>query len=155
MDALNIAHEYDTVQFIVIKIGEEQFGIDIKYIDNIVRMTKITRVPSVQPYFKGVINLRGEVVPVMSLRIKMGLADDVYTNDSRIIIIKMENNAPIGIIVDEVKEVVTLDERCIEEVSRDSSRGDDCSFINGIGKNGDNLISLLELSTVISEKESN
>ena len=155
MDALNIAHEYDTVQFIVIKIGEEQFGIDIKYIDNIVRMTKITRVPSVQPYFKGVINLRGEVVPVMSIRIKMGLADDVYTNDSRIIIIKMENNAPIGIIVDEVKEVVTLDERFIEEVSRDSSRGDDCSFINGIGKNGDNLISLLELSTVISEKETN
>ena len=153
MDALNIAHEYDTVQFIVIKIGGEQFGIDIKYIDNIVRMTKITRVPSVQPYFKGVINLRGEVVPVMSLRVKMDLEDDVFTKDSRIIIIKLENNAPFGLIVDEVKEVVTLDERYIEEVSR-SGRVED-TFINGIGKNGDSLISLLDLNMVIAEKDSN
>lgn len=153
MDALNIAREYDTVQFIVIKIGEEQFGIDIKYIDNIVRMTHITRVPSVQSYFKGVINLRGEVVPVMSLRIKMNLEDDVFTKDSRIIIIKLENNAPFGLIVDEVKEVVTLDERYIEEVSR-SGKAED-TFINGIGKNGDSLISLLDLNMVISEKDSN
>lgn len=155
MDALNIAHEYNTVQYIVIKIGEEQFGIDIKYIDNIVRMAKITRVPSVQSYFKGVMNLRGEVVPVMSLRLKMNLEDDVYTNDSRIIIIKLENNAPIGVIVDEVKEVVTLDERNIDEVKKDSSRKDDVSFINGIGKNGESLISLLDLGMVINERESN
>lgn len=154
MDALNIALEYDTVQYIVIKIGEEQFGIDIKYIENIVRMQKITRVPSVQPYFKGVINLRGEVVPVMSLRVKMKLADDVYTNNSRIIIVKTDNNAPLGIIVDEVKEVVTLDERSIDEVARDSKLVDE-TFINGIGKNGDNLISLLDLNMVISEKEAN
>lgn len=153
MDALNIALEYDTIQYIVIKIGEEQFGIDIKYIENIVRMQKITRVPHVQPYFKGVINLRGEVVPVMSLRVKMGLDDDVYTNNSRIIIVKLDNNAPIGIIVDEVKEVVTLDERNIDEIVRDSKSEE--TFINGIGKNGDNLISLLELSMVISEKDNN
>jgi len=153
MDALNIALEYDTIQYIVIKIGGEQFGIDIKYVENIVRMQKITRVPAVQPWFKGVINLRGEVVPVMSLRIKMGLEDDTYTNDSRIIIIKLDNNAPLGIIVDEVKEVVTLDERSIDEVVRDRNSED--TFINGIGKNGDNLISLLDLNMVISEKDAN
>ena len=63
----------DNAQFIVIKIGQEQFGIDIQHIDNIVRMQNITRVPKVPDYFKGVINLRGEIIPVMSLRLKMGM----------------------------------------------------------------------------------
>ena len=151
MDALNIAREYDTVQYIVIKIGDEQYGIDISYIDNIVRMQSITRVPHVQPYFAGVINIRGEVVPVMSIRLKMGLETDEYTDKTRIIIVKAENNAPIGLIVDEVKEVVTLDERSIDEVIRDSKV--DETFINGIGKNGETLISLLDLNAVISDKD--
>lgn len=153
MDVLNIAQEYETTQYIVIKIGEEQYGIDIKYVDNIVRMQSITRVPQVQVYFKGVINLRGEVVPVMSLRTKMGLEDDTFTNKSRIIIIKLEAQAPIGIIVDEVIEVVTLDERCIETISRDSKKVDE-TYINGIGKTDQGLISLLDLSAAIGEKES-
>ena len=151
MDALNIAREYETVQYIVIKIGEEQYGIDISYIDNIVRMQSITRVPHVQPYFAGVINIRGEVVPVMSLRLKMGLEADEYTNKTRIIIVKFESNASIGLIVDEVREVVTLDERSIDEVIRDSKV--DETYINGIGKNGNTLISLLDLNTVISDKD--
>ena len=82
--------ENDKKQYIVITFGNEQYGIDISYVDNIVRMQKITRVPKAQPYFKGVINLRGEVVPVMSLRLKMGLEDDVFTYTSRIIILKIE-----------------------------------------------------------------
>ena len=65
-----------STQFIVIKLGDEQYGIDIKYIENIVRMQHITRVPKVDSYLKGVINLRGEVIPVMSIRIKMGLEPD-------------------------------------------------------------------------------
>ena len=60
----------ESKQFIVIKLGEEQYGIDIKYIENIVRMQHITRVPKVDSYLKGVINLRGEVIPVMSIRVK-------------------------------------------------------------------------------------
>ncbi len=151
MDALNIAREYESVQYIVIKIGEEQYGIDISFIDNIVRMQSITRVPHVQPYFAGVINIRGEVVPVMSLRLKMGLEVDEYTSKTRIIIVKSESNASVGLIVDEVKEVVTLDERTIDEVIRDSKV--DETYINGIGKNGDTLISLLDLNTVISDKD--
>ena len=70
----------ETKQYIVVKLGGEQYGIDISYVDNIVRMQKITRVPNVQPYFKGIINLRGEVVPVMSIRTKMGMEDDEFTN---------------------------------------------------------------------------
>lgn len=152
MDALNIAKEYDTVQYIVIKIGVEQYGIDIKYVDNIIRMAPITRVPHTQEYFKGVLNLRGEVVPVMSLRLKMGLEDDTITNKSRIIILKTENNARVGIVVDEVKEVITLDERDVDAVTKTAGRGE-TTFISGVGKVGSELISLLDLSTIINEKE--
>ena len=68
MDELSVKTSYETTQFIVVRFGNEQYGIDIKYIDNIVRMQQITRVPKVQPYIKGVINLRGEIVPVMYIR---------------------------------------------------------------------------------------
>jgi len=139
----------ETKQYIVVQIGDEKYGIDINYIDNIVRMSKITRVPKVQSYFKGVMNLRGEIVPVMSIRKKMGLSDDVITDASRIIILKLEEKGSIGIIVDEVREVITLN---MAEVEKQTAKD---SFINGIGKNGDELISLFEINAIVEEKEMN
>ena len=148
MDELKVAGE--TTQFIVIRLGDEQYGINIKYIDNILRMQKITRVPNVAPYLKGVINLRGEVLPVMSVRIKMGLEEDVVTKASRIIVIKMEQQGMIGVIVDEVKEVVTLETEQIEKVAYDSKDEKD-NFISGVGKCEGGLISLLDLNLVMPE----
>ena len=139
-------------QYIVVKIGNEQYGIDISYVDNIVRMQNITRVPKAQSYFKGIINLRGEVVPVMSIRIRMGLADDVFTNASRIIILKIDQQGALGIIVDEVKEVVTLGSSEIEKGTSQIKDGKE-TFINGIGKNGDELISLLDINSVLEDRE--
>ena len=98
----------ESKQYIVVMVGSEQYGIDISYIDNIVRMQKITRVPKIQSYFKGVINLR-------------------------------------GVIVDEVKEVVNLSE---DEIEKSTNKG---KFINGIGKHGDDLISLLEINSVVDD----
>lgn len=142
----------DAKQYIVVKVGIEQYGIDIKYVDNIVRMQRITRVPKAQHYFKGVINLRGEIIPVMSMRLKFGLEDDVVTNATRIIIIKLEAQASVGIIVDEVKEVVTLDDTMIEKVTN-SAVDDKNGFLIGIGKYKDGLISLLNIKSVIVDKE--
>ena len=141
-----------TKQYIVVKIGNEQYGLDIGYIDNIVRMQTITRVPKVQTYFKGIINLRGEVVPVMSIRLKMHLPDDQLTDASRIIILKIEEQGTIGIIVDEVKEVVEL---VMDEIERPAqkSKFDKNSFISGIGKHNDELISLFDISAVVDEPE--
>ena len=139
-------------QFIVVRFGEEQYWIDIKYVDNIVRMQHITRVPKVSDHIKGVINLRGEVVPVMSIRLKMNLEEDVETKATRIIILKLEQHCNIGILVDEVKEVVNLEESQIERVSYEA-KDDKSNFIYGIGKYDGGLISLLDLNTVIVEKE--
>lgn len=143
--------EKGTKQYIVVKIGNEQYGLDISYIDNIVRMQNITRVPKVQPYFKGIINLRGEIVPVMGIRLKMELENDVFTPATRIIILKVEEGI-IGILVDEVKEVVELSMDDIDRPAH-SAKNDKNSFISGIGKHGEELISLFDISAILDESE--
>ena len=148
----NKIDENETRQYIVVKLGGEQYGIDISYVDNIVRMQKITRVPKVQAYFPGIINLRGEVVPVMSIRTKMGLPVDELTPATRIIILKIEEQGSLGIIVDEVKEVVNLNTDEIDKVAYDA-KDEKSNFINGIGKNGEELISLFDINCIIADKE--
>ncbi len=140
----------DTVQYIVVNIGNEQYGINIQYIDNIVRNQRITRVPKAQTYFKGVINLRGEIIPVMSVRLKLGLEDDNYTDKTRIIIVKVDS-ASVGVIVDQVKEVVTLGTDDIEKVTRTANDDAAAGYINAIGKSNDELISLLDIVSLIEE----
>ncbi len=139
-------------QYIVVTLGNEQFGIDIQYIDNIVRMQRITRVPKAQNFFKGVINIRGEIIPVMSLRLKFGLPEDQFTNATRILILKIEPQAAVGIIVDEVREVVTIDAENIDKIAN-TNNDEKAAYLAGVGKNGGNLISLLNMHSVIIEKE--
>lgn len=152
MEGLMEVEVQESIQYIVVKFGDEQYGIDIKYIDNIVRVQRITRVPKVQSYIKGVINLRGEVIPVVSIRLKMGLEEDVLTKTTRIIIIKLDNGETIGMLVDEVKEVVTLQMSQIEKVSYDSKE-DKINYLSGVGKDKGELISLLDMNLVFAEKD--
>ena len=98
----------------------------------------------------GVINLRGEVVPVMSLRKRFGLEADEYTGATRIIILKLKDQSMIGVIVDEVKEVVNLDPETIEKPNFKLDESN-ASYLTGIGKSGENLISLLNIENVVGE----
>ena len=146
--------EVELKQYIVVTIGAEQYGIDINYVDNIVKMQKITRVPKSQKYFNGVINLRGEIIPVMSLRKRFNLEEDSFTDKTRIIILKPEQQEAIGIIVDMVKEVVNLSNEDVDKMAIDAK--DELSkYINGIGKNNNNntLISLLNINNVIADNQ--
>lgn len=152
MDNTKSVNDITAKQYIVVRIGNEQYGIRIKYVDNIVRMQQITRVPKAQDYFVGVINLRGEIVPVMSIRRKFGIADDEFGNSTRIIIVKPEQQATVGLIVDAVREVVTLNEDQIEKNNiNDNSDGQ--AYISAVGKNNGELISILSIQTLLSEKE--
>ncbi|MBQ8923644.1 MAG: purine-binding chemotaxis protein CheW [Lachnospiraceae bacterium] len=140
----------DEKQYIILKFDSEQYGIDISYIDNIVRLTPITRVPHTQPYFLGIINLRGEVIPVMSMRGKFELPFNENTNASRILIIKYEG-AKIGILVDEVKEVVTLADEEIEKVSAENQEAR--TYLTGVGKYNEILVSILNIPALITDIE--
>lgn len=134
-------------QYIVVKLDSEQYGIDISFIDNIVRMQQVTRVPKAQSFFAGVINLRGEIIPVMNLRSKFDLEYKENTNATRIIIVKPETGAKIGILVDEVREVVTLEDENIEKTVYDEQG----TNLLGVGKYKETLISLLNIQGIISD----
>lgn len=142
----------ENTQYIKIQIGEEFYGVDIGIIDNIVRMQRITRVPNVADYIKGVINLRGEIVPIMNLRMKMGLEEIEYTKATRIIIIKTEAYGKIGLIVDAVKEVIALEEEQIEKMKYDKNSEDE-HFVFAVGKMDNMLVSLLDMTVVLANKQ--
>jgi purine-binding chemotaxis protein CheW len=134
-------------QFIVVKFGHEQYGINIQIVQNIVRMPNITRVPNAPAYIKGVINLRGEIIPVMSVRVKFELEEDQFTNATRIIIVKIDGNA-IGLIVDEVLEVIQLSEAQIEKIVSDSD-DEKSKYVYAVGKVGEELVTLLNVGSII------
>lgn len=148
---VNKVKTVDTTQFIVVKFDHEQYGINIQNVQNIVRMLNITRVPNAPAFFKGVINLRGEIIPVMSVRKKFDLKDDEYTNSTRIIIVKVDSHA-IGLIVDEVLEVIQLAEDHIEKIVRDS-QDEKAKFVYAVGKLGDELVTLLNIEALIGVDE--
>ena len=140
-------------QYIVAYLDNQQYGIDIKFIDNIIVMQSITRVPKAQSFFKGVINLRGEIVPVMSLRSKLSLEETGYSSKTRIIIVRPEPQAaPVGMIVDEVKEVVTLETDQIEKMNYDE-KDDKANYSSGVGKTGVDLINLLNIPAIVLDKD--
>lgn len=151
-NTLKIESTVEEKRYIVVTINVEQYGIDIGYVDNIVRMQKITRVPKSQDYFYGVINLRGEIIPVMSLRKRFGLEIDEFTDKTRIIILKPEKQDPIGIIVDMVKEVETLGGDSIDKVPTDG-KDDITKYICGVGKSNRGLISILHINNVINDNQ--
>lgn len=152
MDGMINETTVEEIQYIVIRVGEEQYGINIGYVDNIVRIQRITRVPKSQPYYVGVINLRGEVVPVMSLRKRFGLEAKENTSSTRIIILKLDDQSLVGVVVDEVREVVNLNPQTIETPSFKLDEKN-AAYLAGIGKNGDNLISLLNIDNVVGDSK--
>lgn len=145
--------EDNSKQYIEVRLGNDVYGIEIKYIDSIIVMHNITRVPKAQSYFLGVINLRGEVIPVMSLSRRLGVDENEFTSATRIIIIKPEpQSAPVGMIVDEVNEVITLDEADIQKMNYDEN--DSASAYGlGIGKLGDNLINILNIPEIAGKED--
>jgi len=143
----------DAKQFIVANLNNELFGIEIKFIDNIIVMQNITRVPKSQSYFKGVINLRGEIIPVMSLGQRLGNNNLDDTPKTRIIIVRPEPQAaPLGLIVDGVKEVITIEADDIEKMNF-SDKDLKGNFTLGVGKYQEDLINLVNIPAVIFEKE--
>ncbi len=143
-------HISETIQqFIVFKLDTQLFGIDIQNVQIIEKMKSIMRVPKVPACVKGVMNLRGEIIPVISLREQFELEHLDYTDKTRIVIVKLED-AMVGIIVDEVKEVIEIANDQIEAVQNIQGKMK-TSHILGVGKVEENIVTLLNLSNIIEE----
>jgi len=137
----------DINQFVVFKLGKEDYGININKVSTIEQVLPATRVPNTPDYIRGVINLRGDVIPVMDLRKRVGLPPVEDTEDTRIIIIK-SGEVCAGIIVDSVSEVMYLDDNSVENASNFISE-DSTGYIIGAGKAGDRIVSLLDADKIM------
>ena len=152
MDDSNIANEEnELLQLVTFGIGEEEFGIDILKVQEIIRIMDITKVPNAPPYVEGVINLRGKVIPVIDLRSRFGL--DYRDHDSQTRIIVIDLHAMItGFVVDEVSEVLRIQSNTVEPPPSVVA-GVESEYIKGVGKLDDRLLILLDLDKLIPLEE--
>ncbi|WP_425806941.1 chemotaxis protein CheW [Desulfitobacterium sp. Sab5] len=134
-------------QLVTFGLGSEEFGINIMLVQEIIRIPPITRVPKAPSYVEGVINLRGNVIPVVSLRNRFGMDHVEETDLSRIIVLQVHNKV-FGIRVDAVTEVLRLDTDSIEPPPP-VALGMDSHYIRGVGKIGERLLILLDLDQII------
>ena len=141
---------FETIQqFIVFKLNDQLYGLSILNVEIIERIKSIMRVPKAPNCVKGVMNLRGEIIPVISLRNQFHLEEKAYTEKTRIIIVKLED-AMVGLIVDEVKEVIEIKSDQIEVVQNIQGKMK-TSHILGVGKVEKNIVTLLNLTNIIEE----
>ena len=135
------------VQVVAFKLRKEEYGFNILNVKEIKGLTDITRVPFASDFIKGVINLRGSVLPVIDLKKRLGLQDMEYTDDTRIVVVR-EDDLEVGMIVDALTGVITLNGEHIDaakSVDNENSR-----FITGVGKvEEERLIILLNLEAII------
>ncbi|SMC65624.1 chemotaxis protein CheW [Sporomusa malonica] len=142
-----VTYSGNEIQLVVFKLGREEYGVSILQVQEIKRMTEITRVPHSPDYIKGVMNLRGSVLPVIDLKKRLNLPQQDYTDDTRIIIIKVED-ITIGMIVDAVSEVTTIDQNNIEPPQAVVG-GIAADYLSGVGKMEDRLLILLNADAII------
>jgi len=141
--------EGERKQFVVFRLGDEEYGADIIKVTVIERMLNIARVPETPAYIKGVINLRGDIIPVMDLRTRLGLPEKAEDEDTRIIIFDI-NKVVFGTIVDSVSEVLQLEDSKIESVAG-IINDKNLDYINGVAKAESKLVTLINLEKLISE----
>jgi purine-binding chemotaxis protein CheW len=141
----------DTIQVVSFKLGSEEYGVDIAQVQEINRMVSITHVPRAPQFMEGVINLRGQLIPIIDLRARFGMPRTEHTKNTRIVVTEIGAKR-VGMVVDSVSEVLRLATDHIEEAP-EMITGVDTEYIRGVGKIEDRLIILLDLARIISGAE--
>lgn len=148
-----IEMEEDTQKnrFLTFLLGKESYGIDIKYVIEIIGIQAITQIPELPEYVRGIINLRGKIIPVMDVRLKFKKEPKEY-NDRTCVIVVDINNISIGLIVDSVAEVITIAEVDMVEPPQ-MYKGFSNRYIKSIGKVGNEVKLLLDCEMILTEEE--
>lgn len=142
-------------KYLTFRLADEEYGLEILKVQEIIQMQTITRVPRTPAYVRGVINLRGKVIPVVDLRLKFGLEGVDDTDRTCIIVVQIrqgDNVVIMGIIIDEVREVLDIAGDNIEDAP-DFGSQIDTEFIMGMGKIGQSVKILLDIDKVLSAAE--
>ncbi|MCL4551501.1 MAG: chemotaxis protein CheW [Bacteroidetes bacterium] len=141
----------ELLQLVSFKIGNEEFGVDILNVQEINKMTQITKVPNSPDFVEGVINLRGRVIPVIDLRNRLGLERKQHNKDTRIIVVNVGDKV-FGFIVDSVNEVLRVPAD-IFEAPPEIVAGVGSEFISSVGKLEDRLLILIDLNKILLKEE--
>jgi purine-binding chemotaxis protein CheW len=150
---LNEFQEEDTQhgRFLVFALGKESFGIEINYVTEIIGIQPVTSIPDAPSYVKGIINLRGKIIPVIDMRIKFHKETMEY-NDRTCVIVVDISNISVGLIVDIVSEVISISDDNIEPPPNFSA-GIQNRYIKGIGKIGNEVKLLLDCKKILTDDE--
>lgn len=139
-------------QFLTFSLGDELYGVDILRVQEIKGYTAVTKIPNTPSHIKGVLNLRGTIVPIVELRTKFGMPTIDYTPFTVIIVVVVQDKV-MGLVVDAVSDVLDIAQKDIQ-TSPDFGKKVDVTFLNGIGKSGDKLVALLDIDRMLSEGDS-
>jgi purine-binding chemotaxis protein CheW len=142
--------EQDIAKYLTFTIGQVCYGLDIRGVTEIIGLQSITPVPEVPDYVKGVINLRGKVIPVMDVRARFRLQTQAYHDRTCIIVIEVKG-ASVGLVVDAVSEVLSIADEDIEAPPT-AGFGTDSRCISGLGKVGDEVKLILDAALLIDVK---
>lgn len=145
---MNEKTDVNEKQYLTFNIEEETYGLFLKDSKEIIKTPKITNVPNTEDYIIGVINLRGQVVPVVNLKKKLNLAKEDENIEEKKIIVTNIKDIIIGVLVDSVREVVTLNVDNIEEMT-DSRRGLKENFIEGVANYEENLLVIINIEKIL------
>ena len=142
----------EMLQLVSFKLGDEEFGVDILQVQEIIRMQNITRVPNAPHFVEGVINLRGKVIPIIDLRKRFDLGTHEADKNTRIVVVKI-NDIVVGLVVDEVSEVLRIPADTVEPPPPIIA-GIESDYIKGVGKlDGGRLLILLDLNKILTKEE--
>lgn len=138
-------------KYLTFHIAHEDYGIEIQYVTEIIGIQKITEIPSMPEFIKGIINLRGKVIPVMDIRSRFKIEPREYDDRTCIIVVNI-NSTSVGLVVDTVNEVVNIPENDTEPAPRIKKDVDE-NFIQGLGKVNDEVKIILNVSKLLYEEE--
>jgi len=142
-------------KYLTFKLGEEEFGLQILKVHQIIQMPAITKVPRTPDFVRGVINLRGKVIPAIELRTKFEMGSCADTEKTCIIVVQVDSPSGtiiMGIVIDEVKEVLEIEAGAIEETPKMGTQVD-ADFILGMAKVGSSVKMLIDIDSILSTGE--
>ena len=141
----------DGSQYLTFQLGEELYGVDILRVQEIKGYTAVTRIPNTPGYIKGVLNLRGTIVPIVDLRSKFNMEETKYTMFTVIVVVVVREKV-VGLIVDAVSDVLNIGAQDIQEPPAFGQKID-IGFLSWIGKAGDKLVAILDIDRLLADTE--
>lgn len=152
LDLLEQEEDTQKGRFLTFALGNESYGIEIKYVTEIIGIQPITEVPELPEYIKGIINLRGKIIPVMDVRLRFKKPSKEYNDRTCVIVVDIDE-VSIGLIVDNISEVITIQDSEIAAPPEVSKNGN--KYIKGIGKVGSDVKLLLDSNKLLNDEEVN